>query len=86
VDGAKSVRIIRETIAVRADLYTLGGLSAHADRDALMNWLGHFQRPPERTFVIHGEAETALGFGDLLRETLGWKVDVPEMGASYPLY
>jgi len=85
VDGAKSVRIFREVIPVRADLYTLGGLSAHADRDALVAWLSRFRSPPGRTFVVHGEAETALGFADLIREGMGWKVEVPEMGASYTL-
>lgn len=85
VDGAKTVRIFREVIPVRADLYTLGGLSAHADRDALVNWLSRFRKPPRRTFVVHGEEETALGFADLIREGMGWKVEVPEMGASYIL-
>ncbi len=85
VDGAKTVRIFRETVPVRADLYTLGGLSAHADRDALVNWLSRFKRPPQRTFVVHGEAETALGFAALIREGLGWRVEVPEFGAEYLL-
>ena len=85
VDGAKTVRLFREMVPVRADLYTLGGLSAHADRDALTGWLSGFKTPPGRTFVVHGEAETALGFADLLREGMGWQVEVPEMGASYTL-
>ncbi len=85
VDGAKTVRLFREVVPVRADLYTLGGLSAHADRDALVAWLSRFNKPPGRTFVVHGEAETALGFADLLREGMGWKAEVPEMGASYGL-
>ncbi len=85
VDGARTVRIFRETIPVRADLYTLGGLSAHADRDALVNWLSSFRTPPGRTFVVHGESETALGFAELIRSGLGWKVEVPELGTSYDL-
>jgi metallo-beta-lactamase family protein len=85
VDGARGVRLFRETVPVRADLYTLGGLSAHADRDALLQWLANFKRPPGRTFVVHGEAETALGFGALLRESMGWDVAVPELGASYEI-
>ncbi len=85
VDGAKSVRIFREVVPVRADLYTLGGLSAHADRDALVNWLSAFKLPPGRTFVVHGEQETALGFAELIRTGMGWQVEVPEMGASYLL-
>lgn len=85
VDGAKSVRIFRETVSVRADLYTLGGLSAHADRDALVAWLSHFGKPPRRTFVVHGEEETANGFGALVREGMGWAVEVPEPGSAHEL-
>lgn len=85
VDGARTVRLFRETVPVRADLYTLGGLSAHADRDALLKWLSHFKRPPTRTFVVHGEAETALGFGAMLHEKMGWSVEIPEMGSGYNL-
>jgi len=85
VDGARTVRLFRETVAVRADLYTLGGLSAHADRDALLQWLSNFKRPPGKTFVVHGEAETALEFGALLREGMGWNVEVPQLGASFDL-
>jgi metallo-beta-lactamase family protein len=85
VDGAKSVRLFRETVPVRADLYTLGGLSAHADRDALVKWLSHFKQAPGRVFVVHGEEETAQGFGQMLREGMGWNVEVPERGASYEL-
>jgi metallo-beta-lactamase family protein len=48
-------------------------------------WLSRFKEPPGRTFVVHGESETALGFAALLREGMGWKVEVPEMGASYSL-
>jgi metallo-beta-lactamase family protein len=85
VDGAKSVRLFREMVPVRADLYTLGGLSAHADRDALVKWLSRLRQPPGRTFVVHGESATALGFGQLLREGMGWKVEVPERGGQYSL-
>jgi metallo-beta-lactamase family protein len=85
VDGAKTVRIFREEVPVRADLYTLGGLSAHADRDALLTWLRHFQQAPRKTFVVHGEAQTALGFAELIRASPGWTVEVPETGALYRL-
>lgn len=85
VDGAKTVRIFREEVPVRADLYTLGGLSAHADRDALLAWLSHVRQAPRRVFVVHGEEETALGFGELLRTRFGWTVEVPQTGARYDL-
>jgi metallo-beta-lactamase family protein len=85
VDGARYVRIFGESIPVRASIHTLGGLSAHADRDALLGWLSGFEKPPRRTFVIHGEEETALGFADSIRERFGWTVEVPTEGAGYSL-
>ena len=55
VDGAETVRLFGEQHAVRAKVYTIGGLSAHADQDALLGWLGGFRRPPRATWVVHGE-------------------------------
>ena len=81
VDRVDSVRIYQQTVPVRADIYTLGGLSAHADQAALLAWLKHFKTPPRHTFVVHGEAETALGFGELIHKTLDWDVSVPTAGS-----
>lgn len=82
VERVSPVRIYQESIPVRADIYTLGGLSAHADQAALMAWLKRFHQPPRKTFVVHGEEETALGFGALIQKELGWTVDVPAPGAT----
>lgn len=83
VDGAKEITLFGDQVPVKADIYTLGGLSAHADRDALLGWLGHFREPPRQTFIVHGEADTAQGFGKLVHKTFGWCVDVPKRGASF---
>jgi len=86
VDGAHSVRIFNEDIAVRAQLHTIGGLSAHADRDGLINWLGGFAHAPGRSFVVHGERDAAVSFSDTVRSTLGWTaVDVPQRGDVYTI-
>lgn len=79
------VRIFKEQIPVRADIYTIGGLSAHADQGALMAWLGRFRRPPRQTFVVHGEEDVALGFADLVRERLGWEVAVPRLHQTWEI-
>jgi metallo-beta-lactamase family protein len=81
VDGARNVRIFNEDVAVRARLHTIGGLSAHADRDALLHWLRGFAHAPRRAFVVHGERETAVGFADAVRNALGWtSVESPQRG------
>jgi metallo-beta-lactamase family protein len=77
VDGSTTVSIDGVAVPVRADIYTIGGLSAHADRDALLEWLAHFSRAPEHTFVVHGEAAVALSFAEAVRGRFGWQVKVP---------
>ncbi len=81
VDGARRVTLFSQSLPVRADVYTIGGLSAHADQGALLQWLGHFRHPPHRTCVVHGEAATARGFAELIQSQLGWTgVTAPEYG------
>ncbi|OGP33331.1 MAG: MBL fold hydrolase [Deltaproteobacteria bacterium GWC2_65_14] len=85
VEGAKRVRIFGEEVAVAADVYTIGGLSAHADRDDLLAWAGGFRSKPGRAFVAHGEESVSLGFAGALRERFGWDADVPYPGRPIEL-
>ena len=82
VDGARSVKLFGENVPVRARIHTLGGLSAHADRDALLAWLRRFKTAPREVFVVHGEAETANGFAALIEEDLRWKARAPVYGET----
>ena len=85
VDGDKRVRLLGDEIEVRASIHTIGGLSAHADQAALLDWLGGFTAAPQRTFVVHGEAATARGFADLVADRLGWSVEAPAIGTRVGL-
>jgi len=80
VDGARTVRLFGDEIPVRARIATLGGLSAHADQQALLGWLRNFRRPPAHTFVVHGEILAAEAFMQRIRADLGWQVSVPHAG------
>jgi len=81
VDGAKNVRIFNDDIAVHARIHTIGGLSAHADRDGLLDWLRGFAHAPGHTFVVHGERETSAGFAEEVTRALGWtRVTAPAHG------
>lgn len=79
VDGAKKVRIFGEEIAVNARIYAIGGLSAHADRDELLDWLSKFKKRPLRVFIIHGEEETAMGFAATIQKQLNLDAYVPNI-------
>lgn len=86
VDGARLVRIFGEMLAVRARIYTVGGLSAHADQAELLDWLGGFRRPPGKTFVVHGEAAASADFAAAIGARLGWQaVVLPAPGERFTL-
>jgi metallo-beta-lactamase family protein len=79
VDGAKTVQLFGEACPVRARVFTIGGLSAHADRTALLGWLGKFRRAPRATWVVHGEPGPAHALRAALRGR-GWRAEVPALG------
>ena len=84
VDGAQSVTIWGEEIAVRARVWTIGGFSAHADQKELLAWLSAFRSSPT-VFVTHGEESAALTFADLVRERYRFTTHVPEPGRQFDL-
>ncbi|ESU22672.1 hypothetical protein FEDK69T_19300 [Flavobacterium enshiense DK69] len=75
-EGAKTIRIFGQEIDVNAKIFTIHGLSAHADRNELLQWLSGFKRAPMKTFVIHGEKESAGALCEALKEQ-GWNAQVP---------
>ena len=81
VDGAKTVRIYGELQAVRARIFTVGGLSAHADQAALLGWLGKFRRPPAKTWIVHGEPVASQALLERVR-ALGWDATLPSLRQS----
>jgi metallo-beta-lactamase family protein len=82
VAGARDVKIYGEYVAVKAEVRHLEGFSGHADADELMAWLGRFDAPPSQTFVVHGEAAASDTLRMRIQDELGWRVQVPEHGAS----
>jgi len=86
VEGAKKVTLFGRSVPVHADVYTLGGLSAHADQRNLLDWLGHFHKAPRKIFVVHGEAETASAFAEAVTRELGWgELVLPSPGQTVEL-
>jgi metallo-beta-lactamase family protein len=77
VEGARSVKIFRENVDVKAKIYTIGGFSAHADQKDLLEWVSHFKESDPRVFVIHGEANSSLEFANKIKEKLKLAVHVP---------
>ncbi len=76
--GAQSVKIHGEQVPVRAEVTHLDVLSAHADRDELLAWIGALPAPPQRVFVTHGEPVAADALRQAIEERHRWPCTVPE--------
>ncbi|MBL8049320.1 MAG: MBL fold metallo-hydrolase [Chthonomonas sp.] len=85
LDGATEVEIHRVPVEVRAEIKRITSLSAHADQDDIMRWLGGFTKPPKHTFIVHGEPQAQDVLAAKLRAELGWEVSIPEQGDSATL-
>ena len=79
VDGAESVKIFGEKIAVKANLHTMGGFSAHAGQTDLLAWLEAIAPAKPRVVLTHGEAESRLGLEARIRARFGLQPQLPEL-------
>lgn len=78
VDGAKTIKLFGEEIAVRAHVHTLGGFSAHADQKGLLEWLSHFRNPDLQVFVNHGEEKVSTQLSEIIHQKFHFKTAVPQ--------
>ena len=85
LDGAKSVKMFGEEIAVKAKIVNYTGLSSHADRDHLIAWISDFKEPkPQHVFVVHGDREVAPYFAQTVAG-LGFEAHAPQYTEEYDL-
>lgn len=85
VDGAASVKLFGEDIAVHAAIVEFAGISGHADRDMLIDWLGNMGMAPELVFVNHGDDTVCDIFAKTVHEWLGYTAVAPFSGDGYDL-
>ena len=83
-NGAKSVKLFGEEIAVNAEIATLRGTSGHADKAGLLNWLGGFREKPQMVFVNHGDDDQCQAFQNCLLD-MGYHAEAPYSGTEYDL-
>lgn len=77
VDGADTVKVLHQRIAVKAKVHTLGGFSAHAGQSQLLDWAAQFEHHPE-LYLVHGELEKMQALQKVLHERLNWLANIPE--------
>ena len=84
-DGATEVKLFGEPIQVRAHIEQLAGISGHADKKMLLEWLDGFETKPKTVFVNHGGDTVCDEFAAAIGETLSLHAVAPYIGAQYDL-
>ena len=85
LDGAEEIKIHGQFVPVRARIAQVQALSAHADHEEIVAWLGDAKMKPRQVFVTHGEPSAAAAMRERLSRELGWNAVVPEDGSRYTL-
>lgn len=83
--GERRVRIFGEEVDVRAEVSSIDGYSAHADRGELQQWVQGLGEPPRIAFAVHGEAEQTEAMAGLLRDARAGDVRIPSLGQTFDL-
>ena len=85
VDGAKTVKIFGEEVAVNARVEYIEGYSGHADQAGLLHFVDSFVKKPNHIFLVHGEEESQKVLRDKINENFDLPVSIPDYCESFDL-
>lgn len=77
VEGSTEVRIHGQQIPVAARIELIESMSAHADSNEILRWLGNFEHPPAVTYLVHGEPAAMEPLKARIERELSWNVKIP---------
>lgn len=78
IDGEREVKIHGQMVPVNAHVEQIESMSAHADADEILRWLGEFKAPPKTSFIVHGEPVAMEALNEQVRSKLGWVSRMPQ--------
>ena len=84
-EGATEIKMLGQSVAVRAAIMVSDSYSAHADQREILRWLGGFTRPPATTYIVHGEPEAAAALQAMIASRLKWRAVVAQDGQRVDL-
>mgnify|MGYP002511751463 FL=1 len=85
VEGIDEVKLFGESIQVRAEIKKLAGMSGHADKNGLIEWICGFEEKPKKVFLVHGEDTVCTGFAECLKLEYGQRTYAPYSGTVFDL-
>lgn len=83
LEGKPEVKIHGQKVPIRAKIENISGFSAHADYKETLAWLMGFNRPPLKTFIVHGEPQASVSLAKIIKEKFGWEVVIPKLKESF---
>jgi metallo-beta-lactamase family protein len=86
LNGDPTIRIFGQDVAANAKVYNIKAMSAHADRDELLDWLSGFSDKPKIAFAVHGEEDNLNSLQHLMEKEFGWNAVVPKRGMNYAIF
>jgi metallo-beta-lactamase family protein len=84
-EGAREMRMLGQSVPVRATIMASDSYSAHADQGEILRWLGGFTRPPGTTYIVHGEPDAATALQAVIASQLKWRAVVAQDGQRVDL-
>lgn len=85
IEGAEEVKLFGEPIQVRAKITQLAGMSGHADKNGLIDWIESFEEKPKKVFIVHGEDGVCVSFAECLKIEHGQRAYAPYSGTEFDL-
>jgi len=85
LNGNTEIKIHGRLIPVRAKIENISGFSGHADYNEILAWLMGFNRPPLKTFIVHGEPDASRSLQEKIKDKLGWEAVIPRFRESFTL-
>lgn len=79
LDGASELKIHGRYYTVKAEVFDIQVLSAHADQKELLNWLSEIKNEPNEIFITHGERQSADALRVKIKDTYHWDCKVPNL-------
>jgi metallo-beta-lactamase family protein len=76
--GKPQIKVQGDWITARAEVLALDGLSGHADRQGLLDWILALPRSPKHVYLMQGEPEAADSLRQAIAERRAWPCSVPE--------
>ncbi len=82
--GNKRIKLQGEKIEVKGKVFYMDGLSGHADKAGLYNWVSSMKEKPKKIFLVHGEGKNIESFTNKLKSE-NYSVVIPDFLDEFPL-